>query len=607
MNHKISRQILKILLILVMVTLSIGLITKNILANGIIFDELGRLINPEEAFYIKNPPGKKRKPIPEVDAYDHAGVPPLTRAILEENKAEIVSLLKRHANPNIISARGITPLEAAVQSSDLEIVALLLEHGAKAELGYPLHYAKSPEVIALLKKYGAVSEAPPQKHQPMVYFHTEAELVREILNEEEKTGHLNPSIPVAVLLGRPLETIEILLQQGSNINEVHPTFGTAISQVFQQRHDFDYLAFLLKSGADPNLTWGGYGWPLDTAVNYGNKEMVDLLLASGAKLKNPFPDNPKSLLYYAVWNEKLIIAQSLLAAGADPNEHFTDSDGELLVSPLLFAIDRDNDQLEEMVRLLISAGGNAKIKDKSGRNALAKLKWYSKNIPVALVLLEHGVSGKDSSIIKEKCKTLIHWSIENDSQELFQAARKAGVSITQRNNEQKTPLLQAVEYGKPWFVKALLDAGAPINKSASYSGQRYTGLFDSYKPTDDLLAQAIKSKNLEIVQILLKAGVKLNAIANDYDRGTALHLAVEAKRLDMVAALLGAGAKTEVKNRYGYTPLHLAVRNGNIELVKMLLMAGADPKSKNDDDETPLDLAESREKLEIIELLKSTK
>ncbi len=594
---------------------------KEARAGAIVYDEMGRLMDPEEAFYINNPPppGQKRAPIPEADAYDHMGFTPLIKAISARDKAEMGRLLDRKANPNILSAGGHTALEYAAKSDDVEIAALLLKRGAKAEMGYPLKYAKSPEMSALLKKHGAVASEPPQKRTIQLFFEEEADVLKDILAEEEKSGKMNPSIPVAVVLGRSPEEIAKLLEQGSDINEEHPTFRTALDQAIFQGHSAEYFAFLLKSGADPNRYYGYYGWPLYEAVDAERTDLVDLLLASGARLKQRpakiegrhlIDGHRRALLYLAVDKGNVAIAKSLLAAGADPNEivMMEGEESQRREDPPLLRAVFYNTRSPEMVRLLLHAGADPKAKDAAGRNALAILKWNDNNLPIALALLEGGVSGTDSSIVKEHDETLIHWALALNSQELYLAARKAKVPVTERDRDMNTPLLQAVRQGNVWFVRALLEAGAPVNKSATYPGQRYADYERSYKATDDLLACAVQSGNLEVVQILLKARVDINTKANIYDQGTALHIAVEKKRPDLVAALLNAGAKTEVTDRYNRTPLHYAAGEDNAEVVTLLLKAGASPKAKDKDGITPLETARQHGSgTEIIRLLQQAK
>jgi ankyrin repeat protein len=244
-----------------------------------------------------------------------------------------------------------------------------------------------------------------------------------------------------------------------------------------------------------------------------------------------------------------------------------------------------------MLRMLFAAGADPNAKNNNGDNALADLNWTEDTIPAAIALLEGGVSGTHSSIVKKHKRTLIHWAVLWDSHELFQAARKAGVSVTERDKDKETPLLLAVNRGNAWFVRELLAAGAPVNGSASYFGQLFHDENSLHLGTDDLLAQAVQSTNLEIVEILLKAGVNLNTRSNTYYQGTALHLAIEANRPDMVAAILHAGAQPNVTDRYDETPLRRAVDANNVAIVELLLKAGADPTVKDKDGNTLLKIA----------------
>lgn len=87
------------------------------------------------------------------------------------------------------------------------------------------------------------------------------------------------------------------------------------------------------------------------------------------------------------------------------------------------------------------------------------------------------------------------------------------------------------------------------------------------------------------------------------DGSTALMWAVYKVDHELVRALLKAGAKADVTNRYGASPLSEAVKLGDVELVRILLDAGADPDSANQDGQTPLMLASSIGSLEIAKLL----
>ncbi|MCP5144559.1 MAG: ankyrin repeat domain-containing protein [Gammaproteobacteria bacterium] len=87
------------------------------------------------------------------------------------------------------------------------------------------------------------------------------------------------------------------------------------------------------------------------------------------------------------------------------------------------------------------------------------------------------------------------------------------------------------------------------------------------------------------------------------DGATALHWATYQVDHELVRALLKAGAKANVTNRFGSTPLTEAVKLGDVELVRMLLDAGADADSPNQDNQTALMLAANLGALDIARML----
>lgn len=91
--------------------------------------------------------------------------------------------------------------------------------------------------------------------------------------------------------------------------------------------------------------------------------------------------------------------------------------------------------------------------------------------------------------------------------------------------------------------------------------------------------------------------------AKTEDGSTALMWATYKVDHELVQALLKAGAKAKVTNRFGSTPLTEATKLGDVELVRMLLKAGADPNSPNQDNQTALMLASQIGSLEIAEML----
>ena len=78
---------------------------------------------------------------------------------------------------------------------------------------------------------------------------------------------------------------------------------------------------------------------------------------------------------------------------------------------------------------------------------------------------------------------------------------------------------------------------------------------------------------------------------------TPLHHATRSETAEAVAALLGAGADPNARDRQGKTPLHHAAMSETIEVVTTLLEAGADPNTRDSDGKQPFDYARDNDQL----------
>jgi uncharacterized protein len=117
---------------------------------------------------------------------------------------------------------------------------------------------------------------------------------------------------------------------------------------------------------------------------------------------------------------------------------------------------------------------------------------------------------------------------------------------------------------------------------------------------DTPLIDAIRNRDQQATKALLKQ--KALVTQASADGTTPLHWAVRVDDLDLVLALLRAGA-TNAANRYGTTPLELAAENGNPRVVEALVRAGADPKSATPEGETVLMTASRTGSVEAMRVL----
>lgn len=131
--------------------------------------------------------------------------------------------------------------------------------------------------------------------------------------------------------------------------------------------------------------------------------------------------------------------------------------------------------------------------------------------------------------------------------------------------------LDAAKAGDPQTVRAMLDAGVGVDFGDDRKVPR----------NRTALMHAAESGHLEIVELLLSAGAKLEAkdkgVGFDWPGGnTALILAIKNKQIQVANRLLDAGANPTAKS-VDTTALRAAVEAGDFELIRRLVELGADP------------------------------
>jgi uncharacterized protein len=104
---------------------------------------------------------------------------------------------------------------------------------------------------------------------------------------------------------------------------------------------------------------------------------------------------------------------------------------------------------------------------------------------------------------------------------------------------------------------------------------------------DASLAVAIKSgQRATAIEMIAKKSADVNAA--EVDGTTPLIWAASLNDADLVARLIQAGAKPNVRNQLGSLPLAEAAFNSNTQIIQTLLNAGADPNAAGPDNQTPL-------------------
>ncbi|OOQ83264.1 hypothetical protein PEBR_35215 [Penicillium brasilianum] len=295
-------------------------------------------------------------------------------------------------------------------------------------------------------------------------------------------------------------------------------FGTIHQAASRGRHET--IKVLLESGADPDeVDERGWG-PLHFAADKGHWNIARLLLEKGATpgLINGSCMTP---LDYAVSGGNLEIVRLLLECDALLADRFTGKS----THPLLVATTRED---IPMIRLLLSAKVRTTVSDIHGQT------------PVHLAVKQGNL---------EICKLL-----EHDAQHPPSGLSRifAGKSAASRkDSSDHIPLFYAVESGNCPMVELLLSTSAASPKACDWHKKR-------------IFRQAVKSGNLEVVEIFLKSGAPVNMKGQDSTSG--LHIAAYEGDVKMTRLLLEWGASITQKNGGLSTPEQIS-RNAEVSMI----------------------------------------
>jgi ankyrin repeat protein len=309
------------------------------------------------------------------------------------------------------------------------------------------------------------------------------------------------------------------------------------------------------------------------AATRDDKEMVDLLLKAGANVKaaNEFGATP---IYAAADHADPSMAVKLLAAGADPNAALMSGE-----TPLMAAVTRGN---VETVKALLKGGANPNAKEASGGQTA--LMWaISKKQASSVEALVAG--GADVNLGSKSGFTPLMFTAQQGDANSARILIKAGARVNEAQPKSGlTALLVASAMVKAEAVDALLDAKADPNMVDSNG---YAALHKVVRDSDYGIDPDRKGDVVVIVKSLLKHGANPNLrIAQDKEKA-----ADEVKRgANAFYGKRSALTVTEIVLT-GSTPILLAAEVNNLDVIKALVEAGADPNIPTESGTTALMMA----------------
>lgn len=377
------------------------------------------------------------------------------------------------------------------------------------------------------------------------------------------------------------ELIKFAINLGCDVNVDRGFLGPPLAVAISGNCDMDTLDILLEAGANVNARGGLRCTALNAAVVYRAEEKLARLLDAGADPCITLDEFDLTALHSACEDAEISvdIIHKLLEAGADVNAVHTQ-----LGTPLVVAADQSR---IDIVRILLQAGADINTQGPGFRTALFRSAWIG-DLETLNCLV---AAGADINICDDvDSMTALGAATQRGHLRIVQTLLQAGADT---NAQDHSSLVEAVQRGNIEILKCLLDAGADVNQPArdgitaleiavnmGHSEIVQTLLqagADTNAHDHSSLLEAVRSGYIEILNSLLDAG----ADVNQPSRGgmTALEFAVQEKNMKFVRILLQAGADVNrsTSNRFYMTALITAILQGSIDVMDILLEAGADP------------------------------
>ena len=341
----------------------------------------------------------------------------------------------------------------------------------------------------------------------------------------------------------------------------------AAKALIQKQAPLEYTAVLGGSGSSRGYT------PLMQAAIFGQEDAVRLLLDASAAVDTRGPGETTALIFAATNGHTG--AMSVLI-DAEASLDAVSADGR---SALLHAA---GNGYTKAVAALLDAGCTVDLVDAEGESALFRALRSGRESTVRCLLQARAsanLARRDGTIPLDTAS----YGFVDCIIPLLQA--KADVS-------NPGPITQAGLVGDVEIVRTLLRAGASVNAASRGDDPGATALIT-----------AAQNGYAEVVAVMIANGAELDTSTTDPEKGgaTALCKAATNGHEHVVRMLLSAQADSNVRKRDGFTALNLASERGNLEIVCALLDAGASvdlgTMQKN---QTPLHTAASAGHLQIV-------
>jgi len=490
--------------------------------------------------------------------------------------------------------------------------APILARSSKESLASLIEAGNRRAALDRIRTGADVNEAQPDGTRPIHWavYRIDYELLAALIAKKANVNVRNEfgSTPIAEAANlADTRMVKMLLDAGAEPEGANPDGQTALMLAIKTG-DVAVVEMLIKAGANVNTVEKFHKqtplmWAAAAPRNAG--AMVKLLLAKGAdvKLRGFYTDWPSQItsepraqyrpvggltaLLYAARDGCADCVEALIGAGADVNVPTPEG-----VTALMLALDNDHN---DVAKLLLDRGANPNLWDWWGRAALYIAIDRKETVGAGRGRGGAAAGGRGGGVPRARggssatlssmdiIKALLAADVDLNPQLNFHRPSRGGNSgrfIDPLLNTGCTPLLRATMAGDSEVVRALLDKGANpnINDMGLTPFLVAAGVGAGNRGGTGLAAQTSAGGpvNMELMELLLQHGADVNAQvtgtltysmrvsrAPSANEGkTALHIAAETGKTDLVRYLLNKGAKTDLTDAGGQKAIDLASGTG---------------------------------------------
>jgi ankyrin repeat protein len=177
-----------------------------------------------------------------------------------------------------------------------------------------------------------------------------------------------------------------------------------------------------------------------------------------------------------------------------------------------------------------------------------------------------------------------------DGADFVELLLEFGADVDVQSKNGQVPMSEAVGAGQLEIVKLLLDAGVDVNSTIDLEVAGLQAAGKSY-PNAPLLLHAAARNQIDVIELLIDKGADVNQ-TDSYWGATSLHIAAWRNHGDAVELLLEHGADPSRVLKHTFidvgTPVHGTVLEGSFEAFKAFLEGGVNPDIRVDQGPTPM-------------------